>query len=501
MFRRARGFIRGDQGAVGPLIAVALVGLVGMGALAWDVSRAFALRGELDSAVDAAALAGATQLDGGTGSPTAIQRAKLAVQGAFVKNSQRLGSTSEGNINATINVDDTSQVAFLSKLSPRTYTTDPAQANFIEVNLAPRNLGLVAGALIRSGVFSVTAHAVAGYGYAYCIVPPVLICNPTECSGSTFDPDANVGKLLLLTPSGKNNATGTLDCSGDDKKDWAPGNFGFLDVGSGANDLANALGRNTPLTECFGSSVQSEPGNKTGVDSWINTRFDIYAGGVTNDSYFSPAPVTIIGKNADAGTCNVSPDDPTSDCSQLTASGPYGFPLDCGQATGANMGNGSWNWKRYFATNHPSATINPATFDWTPYGPNGVVSGQPTRFQVYNWEKKLIDGTATGDSAFASSGLGRLSPGGNGDWARPTCNTQTPSQLTTDRRTISALMTNCNGKNGKFTASVITAIDIFLTAPIGPNQSLYGEIVGKTSADAAANLGVPEKRFWVRLYE
>jgi Flp pilus assembly protein TadG len=493
MFRRASGFMRSDQGAVAPLVAIALIALVGMGALAWDVSRAFALRGELDSAVDAAALAGATQLDGGT---DAITRATAAAKGALVTNSQRLGNSHE----AAVAVAD-ADIKFLTSLSPtRTYTTAAGSANFIEINLTPRSLGLVTGALIHSGAFSVRAHAVAGYGSAYCIVPPLLICNPVECAGSTFNPDANIGKLMLLTPSGKNKATGTKDCSGDDKKDWAPGNFGFLDVGAGASDLADALGRNTPLTQCFGTTVQSEPGNVTSVDDYINTRFDIYKKNGTNTSFYSPAPVTIIGVNAATTSCNPSVTDPTSDCSVLTG-GPFGFSLDCGQATGANMGNGSWNWKRYFAVNHPTATINPATFDWTPYGPNGVVSGQPTRFQVYNWEKALIAGTATGDSAFASSGLGKANPSTSGDWARPVCNTQTPSQLQTDRRTISALMTNCNGKNGKFTATVIAAVDLFLTAPIGPNQSLYGEIVGKTSADTSANLGVPEKRFWVRLYE
>ena len=485
MFGRVRKFLRDSRGAVAPLVGVALVGLVAMGGLAWDVSRAFALRGELDSAVDAAALAGATQLDLGS---DAITRATQAAQGSLVTNSQRLANSPEGSVSVA-----DADIRFLTTLSPRVYTTDPTQANFIEINLTPRQLGLVTGALVRTTGFNVTAHAVAGFGSAICLVPPLLVCNPDETpTVKTFDPDSHIGELLLLTPSGKVKGN-----------TWAPGNFGFLDVGT-VPDLKDAMARNSPLTQCFGSTVTSEPGNVTSVDQWFNTRFDIYhagAAGLSSNSLYSPAKDTIVGVAANAGTCDVTPVAPTDDCTTLTASGPYGFPLDCSQGTN-NLGSGQWNWKRYFATNHPGATIDPTTFDWTPYGPNGIVSGQPTRNQVYNWELGLLDGTASGDPNFAISGLGKTSPSGSGDWARPTCNTATPTESTTDRRTISAVVANCSGETGKFNATVITDVDLFLTAPVPQStQTIYGEIVGKTSAAVGATLGQPVKRFWVRLYE
>src|SRR5829696_931949 len=93
MHRRASGFLRGDHGAIAPLVALSIIGLVGVGALAWDVSRAFALRGELDAAVDAAALAGATQLDGGTTGTDAITRATAAARNALLSNGQALSTT------------------------------------------------------------------------------------------------------------------------------------------------------------------------------------------------------------------------------------------------------------------------------------------------------------------------------------------------------------------------------------------------------------------------
>ena len=70
MFPPLVRFARDVSGAVAPLFAVGLIAFVSVGALAWDISRGYALRAELEAAVDAAALAGATQLDGNSGAIT-----------------------------------------------------------------------------------------------------------------------------------------------------------------------------------------------------------------------------------------------------------------------------------------------------------------------------------------------------------------------------------------------------------------------------------------------
>src|SRR6185369_6588363 len=110
MRSRLSAFLRDRAGAVAPLVAVGLITLVGVGGLAWDVSRAYALRGELDSAVDAAALAGATQLDGLTG---AMSRARSAAKGALVQNAQRLGRTRENDVTVA-----DADITFLQDLNP-----------------------------------------------------------------------------------------------------------------------------------------------------------------------------------------------------------------------------------------------------------------------------------------------------------------------------------------------------------------------------------------------
>jgi len=511
MLGRGRGFFKGDEGAVAPLVAIAIIGLVGMGALAWDVSRAFAYRGELDAAADAAALAGATQLDGGT---TALTRATNAARNALVSNNQALGKTPGAVSFAAADAD----ILFLKGLPSSTTsnrTTTASEAVYIQVDLKPsRNqMGLIAGALFRTSTFNVGAHAVAGYGAALCLVPPIMICNPNEDTSPSFDGDNYTGKAFVLTPPPSGNTQ------------WGPGNFGFLDVGSGASAVQDAMGRITPRTQCFGSSVVTEPGNITSADDWFNTRFDIYrgsAGGNKNDPEFAPSLNTIVGAKENDGnpSCTPSISVPNYDCSNSTAvSSGYGLPIDCNMSSASvTVGNGTWNAAKYFATNHGgSGSPNPTTYTpevpssppyagsgWNAYGPVPVSGAtSPTRFQVYNWELAMLAGTiATPAWAFSDPASNVNPPSGNKDFARPTCNRTNLTQANPDRRRISAVVVNCRADDvrGSTTVHVIANVDFFAIAP-AVSAVIYGEFIGQSSAAVGATLGVPTRRFWVRLYE
>lgn len=494
----------GDRrGAVAPLFALSLVSLLAAGALAWDVSRAYALRGELDAAVDAAALAGATQLDQATG---ARARAIASAQGAFVQNAQRLGDTAETNV-AIANAD----IKFLQDLTTRAEATSDANAHFIEINLTGRNLGVVLGAFAGATGFNVRTHAVAGMGSAICKVPPLLICNPMESTSPSFDGDDYVGKAFLLTPPSGSGGSVV----------YYPGNFGFLRVGNGADAIKNAMGRSPPLTECFGDTVETEPGQVTSADDWFNTRFDIYrasAAGNKSDPAFAPALNTMIGvKTTAADACTPAAIVPPNSCSDTNAEADgYGFPRDCGMT--GNLGSGVWNIGKYFNTNHggSGAPGDPSTYvpeepsaeakeyvgsGWEAYGP-APASGatRPSRFQVYNWERAMLAGTIAKPSwAFSSS---QDVSGGSKDFARPMCSTATPAQMTPDRRLISAVVANCtaDGVRGRSTVNVIAYLDLFLTAP-AKDKTIYGEIVRETPAAGRTALDETARRYWVRLYE
>ncbi len=507
MFPRMANFARDVSGAVAPLFAVGLIGLVSVGALAWDIGRGYALRSELEAAVDAAALAGATQLDGKT---DAITRATSAAKTALVQNSNRLGDDYQA---ATVRTGDTIQ--FLSNLTdPRSGTADDgtsaltatdSKANFIEITLAPRPMGLVLGSILGLSSFNARAHAVAGYGSAICKVPPMMICNPDE--SITFDGDTMTGKAVVLTPAPN---TGS----------FAPGNFGFLTVNSSNSGalIKDGLARSPPKTECYGEEVTPAGGNITSADNYINMRFDIYRNGapanIKNDAaeapYYPPAMNTMIGVRTAQGSsaCNISDSSlrlPSNDCSTFTADTlGMGFPRDCGQTT--SLGSGQWNVRRYFATNH--AGIDPTTYvplnkdatadGWDYYGPHATTGAtSPTRYQVYEWELAILAGDISKPAGAFSNGQDGAS--GNHDYAKPQCNTSA-GQVYPDRRTISVVVMNCtaDGVKAQHAGPVKGYVDLFLIGPV-KDMTLYAEVIEATEDTSAVG---EETRFYaVRLYE
>ena len=515
MLPRLANFARDTSGAVAPLFATALIVLVSSGALAWDVSRGYAMRAELEAAADAAALAGATQLDGQT---DAITRATTAAQGALVQNDKRMGDTYEANVITSTSGDS---IQFLTNLTdPRSGTPDAtgsaltatdSKAQFIEITLAPRSMGLVLGALTGIGVINGRAHAVAGYGSAICKVPPMMICNPQETATSTsWDPSVLIGHAIVLAPAPSSGA-------------FAPGQFGFLTVNSSnsAALIRDGLARFPPKTECYGESVTPAGGNIASADDYINTRFDIYTNGLNslkNNAAYAPAMNTMVGVKAAAGSSSCNPGgiaSPSNSCSSTTALTAMGLPRDCNQGTAAGAGTGVWNAQQYFNTNHPGLTADPTTYvpvnkdstsdGWAYYGPDGTGGAiTPTRYQVYRWELAILAGDIPnpGNLAF---GVGQAGASGTADFSKPQCNTK-GSQTDPDRRTISVVVMNCkaDGVKAQHAGPVIGYVDLFLIGPIAKSpdpaaQDLFAEVIGETTD--TSSVGEETRYYSVRLYE
>jgi Flp pilus assembly protein TadG len=499
---RLRRILDDERGAAAPLFAVALAGLVAMGGVAYDVSRAFALRAELDAAVDAAALAGATQLDGKAG---AMTRAGNAALGAFVQNGQKLANATETNAatGATI--------TYLKAIYPsHVAATTDADAHFIQVDLTPRTLNTLFGGLVqRTAAFQVRAHAVAGYGSAICKVPPLMICNPDEPAGNTdpllvFNADNHRGKGMIIKGSGSTGA-------------WAPGDFGYLSVGGNANAIKDAMARNPPEAECFGATADTQPGNNVSALDYFNVRFDIYANGLDNsmktDAHYAPAQVSITGlpQTSSGGASLCVPKGATYDGSNGATVTSMPLPRDtCAYASGGStcagapnsLGNGDWDRASYFAVNHnmapPNATNAPTGEAWTSFGPAPAdATKQPTRYQVYKWEIAHRD-----DAGFWKNSKGAAT-GNNDDFAKPRCSSNDVAS-TPDRRAISAIVVNCRQQNvqGNMEVQIAGGVDLFLTEPAaqtGSNQIIYGEIIGTTTN--ISEVGKQTLVYSVRLYE
>ena len=458
------GYLSSEKGAVAPIVAVSLVALIGMGGLAYDVSRGLALRSELESAVDAAALAGATQLDG---SPGSLARATSVARGALARNPQILANVAE---NPNVLIDPNRDIVFLSDLQNHTVTTDPALARFIQINLSPRKLGVLFGAIVRVTNFNVTAHAVAGLGTALCRAPPILICDPLG-SGQPFNGDANIGLGMVLHPAG-NQA-------------WQPGDYGliasrsFTDQGgknplrTGDDVIFDAIARVDPQIECIGDFIRVQPVTFQAADAF-NVRFDIYKGqaaALSALANYQPAMDSITGR----ASTTMAPDT-ICDPGISTAVAAMRLPPDTctnGVSPTCNpaLGDGTWDSDQYFRVNHPN--VDPAS----------VAGGAtPTRYQVYQWE---LQNLAANNSIWGAGQQGTTT-GGDADFALPRCNV-TATQQVPDRRVISASVVDCSGISGPLdNVPVIARVDLFLTEPVQPDNVIYAEVVGSTTTASPA---------------
>ncbi len=219
-------FRAANEGAVAPLVAVALFGLIGAAGVAFDYSRLVTLDTELQNAADQAALAAASQLNGKTNATRYAQEAATNL----VANATRMandGATPLITVASVTFYADKAKTTVITR--DDTSSTDDANAHFVEVTVGSRSAFYALTPVV--GAFSsgpINAAALAGLGSAVCKVPPVMMCNPKEATG---DPDFTtadyVGKGILLIGDGS----------------YAPGNFGFLATGgNGADDLKAALG-------------------------------------------------------------------------------------------------------------------------------------------------------------------------------------------------------------------------------------------------------------------
>lgn len=419
------------------LIAVVLFGVIG---LAIDASRAMIVQSESQAAADAAALAGASQLDG---TLDAITNATDAVED-LISNAQQMASTGAGAVTIA-------QIRFLSSLpdddeAPITedlVTTDPLEARFIEVTAAPLNhqnsFLLAVGA---AASVNITTRAIAGGRQSVCGAAPMMICNPSEVGnpGAPFDVSQWRGRQVRLLYQADS---------------WAPGNFGFLEPGNpGANALRDALASTAGANICYGPDATTEPGMKSGVRAALNTRFDMYENpgfqGERNNPLFAPDVNVRRGMTYQGGNCNKTP----------TINDAGRMPLDSNLAADPNarFGNGNWDCLSYWNANFTgSGVLRPA-------GCTGAANGF-SRYDMYNYEM--------------SNNLVPVA-GAGGETGAPICHgAQNPARP--QRRIIIVAVVNCveNNLHGRQTTQVVQFVRLFLTEPVTePSQvQIVGEII------------------------
>jgi Flp pilus assembly protein TadG len=515
MGRSVRTLFNDQRGAIAPTVALALVGLIAVGGLAFDYARLGTMDTELQQAADQAALAAATQLDGKSG---AITRADAAARNLVVNRTSfanDAGTATVGGLTMTY-YDSYDQSAD----SFGTVTTDPLKAKVVKVEVGGRTakyamtpiIGLITGQ-------TVVAQAVASVGNAICKTPPVMLCNPVE-------PSSNTNKELAFAPT---PGTGLRLITGDAT---VPGNFGWLESGlaSGATALASALGYNSPPGDCLPETgVTTKPGMTSSVLSAYNTRFDVYDNGnSTCPSQYggicSPAINTrkdlVCDPNGGGTGCKndafkwpdtsyyhlpviagtvtqqALPVDGSQDPKTMGYPHDYchAWPISQQTCTGNKVaGNGSWDRDAYFRVNYK---LNNAQWTALPGMP-----ATPSRYDVYKWE--LTHGSnASGGTNYGVS-VPQIVNANTAAFSYPANGRPGVAESTSqgDRRKISVAVVNCYALNVKGSASgvpVTTWMDVFLTEPAidrtekgggkaqyTDQKDIYVEMIKATTASSA----------------
>jgi len=514
MERRTRliDLIEDQSGAVAATYALALVGLVAAAGVGYDFARLATMSSELHNAADQAALAAATQLDG---SANAITNATSAASN-LVKNDTLLANDKDVNGIAIDKAVTIASVIFYETKAKAEAddesqaTTDPKLAHFAKVKVTTRKAYYAftpIASVMSSGATG--AAAIAGLGSAVCKVPPVMICN-TATDPSTFSISGLIGKGILLKATGGGGS-------------WAPGDFGFLDVGSGASDLGKLLAYGNPPGDCVDvANPSTEPGSLSSVINDFNTRFDIFDGGDNINCYsqsLCPASDNSRKDLVQSGNLTTASSLTQQECGLKTGNGgkgweisnnPYrptaaavcsttntcgqngttypdamGYPRDLDQAVGdpiatggPRVGNGTWDVNAYWNVNHAANYASQV---------DGKTS--PTRYEVYKWERT----NATGYRQFNSTG-------NYTEFKSPICRAGwSPAATKPDRRVLPVAVVNCTGLTGKKPVIPLAWIDVFLTEPSvdrsrttgnGPSKvtttytnkgDIYVEVIGLTT--------------------
>ena len=358
---------KNQRGAYLIIMALTLALLAGFGALSIDLGRLYVLRSEMQNAADAAAIAAAMELDGQWGAraeAAAAARQLLQHSSTHADVAELLGDNISLEFFCAIGAkyDPTpDEISYFCSngydADGKSVATTDQESHYVRVNLDPSDgsnaysvqlaflpalSGIVDQAVQNRSFLSATATG--GRNFYMCQYPPVMLCNPFEGTGQTFDEAMNEGEQILLKQQGSNA--------------WAPGNFSFLqpdnNPGGGAPEIAGYLAdENT--TGCKAPIVTTSTGAMTNqTAAGLNTRMDIYE---------APAPFS-------------KPDAPDN---WPAAPNVIDFPRDqTWRATDDRFGLGDWDRDTYFATYH----------DWQ----HGGVGGRPagwssmTRWEVYNWE-------------------------------------------------------------------------------------------------------------------
>mgnify|MGYP006180890525 CR=1 FL=1 len=314
---------RRQRGAVAIILGLTLAVLIGFAGLAIDLGRFFVIKTELQNAMDACALAAASQLRPGQSNPNALTKA-IAYGRVFSTGGEGNTSAIKNRANFQSVVIDiaASQITFSDALVGPYEVASDADYNtaaFAKCTYPLAGLPIffmrVLNPVLDTQTVSAMAAATLAPSASACAIPVAVCKAPGSTASSNFG--LTVGQWMS-PPVGPGSPYGT-------------GNFGWIDFtppGGGASELANLLTGPGQCDTTIGTEV-GEPGSISSLDVAWNSRFGLYKPGAGNPQVGS-APPDVTGY------------------SYTTANWPPGFNAYTGSVAGElNYENAAANYRPY----------------------------------------------------------------------------------------------------------------------------------------------------------
>ena len=441
-----------ELGTILVQFTIYLVAVFGFIGLALDGGRYLLLHNSLQDLADAAALAGAAELDG-----TAASRARAtSAAQAMANNNPPRWYDVGGSTSIT-----TSFYSAIDPVNGDTGATSDKDAKYIKVTTDVTAGGIskvVPTFLVAAGAVSqsASATAMAKATGSQCFATSMMLCNPSEpLTGSTGDTSSfnpSVGAEFIFSVAGNTGG-------------FTPGVFNLLDTpqGSGSdNEIKKFLSQQSPQF-CFTGGTSPAQGQKTNATIvGINVRFDQQPNGNTSGLDLTPAPIKISGQ-ANRPNCNQQND---VSAQSLPLPQDRSFTPPTMSQGGSQQGSG------------------PALADlqayWSNHHPGSLPVGVTTRWQLYQLEV-----AGTGNAGIWKTDA--VEP--HGPVCAPT-STEVLPEFDANRRLIKVAVVDCLywGVHGNAVNEIpITHYaDFFLIRPSDGN--IYTEYVGKNQINGLNSL-------------
>jgi Flp pilus assembly protein TadG len=311
-----------QKGIIIVFVTLGLIALMGIAALAIDLSHADINKTRLQNLTDSLALSAAISLNQGTTDTVAENNAKTKTLPAILAAS---GNTELNTYlsSANFKIQFTNSTGYQSGTAGAWVNQSGLKTNkFVRVSMqTPLTLSTWFANVLGYTTIDVATSSVAG---PTPIIPcdnvlPVVACAANnnvdiDCSdGACFGYQTNT--LFCFKNNSQGNGCPAIPNNYQGNGNSFSGNFGWMDTGSGGKDLKDCLAGDLTCVANFCANIASnatllsEPGNVASADQGLNTRFNIFKSGYDDFTLYPPDVIVGGIQNVSTPDANASRSD------------------------------------------------------------------------------------------------------------------------------------------------------------------------------------------------